>query len=73
MLAGWGMICKVFCVTPGTVEDCIANLTAGNLLCIAPGGVREAQFSDSYIYPLLWGKRLGFARVRPTQMIAYFY
>uniref|UniRef100_A0A914XKQ9 Phospholipid/glycerol acyltransferase domain-containing protein n=1 Tax=Plectus sambesii TaxID=2011161 RepID=A0A914XKQ9_9BILA len=60
---GWGMICKVFCVTPGTVEDCIQNLKDGNLLCIAPGGVREAQFSDSVTYPLLWGKRLGFARV----------
>uniref|UniRef100_A0A914R408 Transmembrane protein 68 n=1 Tax=Parascaris equorum TaxID=6256 RepID=A0A914R408_PAREQ len=24
--SGWGMICKVFCITPGTVEDCIARL-----------------------------------------------
>lgn len=36
-LLGWGKICKVFCITPGTIEDCIANLKAGNLLIIAPG------------------------------------
>ncbi|KAK0398419.1 hypothetical protein QR680_002585 [Steinernema hermaphroditum] len=62
-IPGWGMICKVFCVTPGTVEDCVQNLNDGNLLCIAPGGVREALFSDAATYQIMWGKRLGFAKV----------
>ncbi|KAI6211996.1 PlsC domain-containing protein [Aphelenchoides besseyi] len=62
-IPGWGKICKVFCITPGTVEDCIANLKAGNLLIIAPGGVREALFSNPVNYQIMWGKRLGFAKV----------
>ena len=60
---GWGKICKVFCITPGTVEDCVANLKEGNLLCIYPGGVREALFSPPESYQIMWGKRLGFAKV----------
>uniref|UniRef100_F1KW09 Transmembrane protein 68 n=1 Tax=Ascaris suum TaxID=6253 RepID=F1KW09_ASCSU len=62
-MPGWGMICKVFCITPGTVEDCIARLKDGHLLCIAPGGVREALFSDPSRYNIMWGRRLGFAKV----------
>ncbi|VDK44201.1 unnamed protein product [Anisakis simplex] len=62
-IPGWGLICKVFCITPGTVEDCIARLKDGHLLCISPGGVREALFSDPSRYNIMWGKRLGFARV----------
>lgn len=37
-------------------------LRNGHLLGISPGGVREALFSDE-TYPLLWGKRKGFAQV----------
>uniref|UniRef100_A0A914D2X1 Phospholipid/glycerol acyltransferase domain-containing protein n=1 Tax=Acrobeloides nanus TaxID=290746 RepID=A0A914D2X1_9BILA len=62
-IPGWGKICKVFCITPGTVEDCVANLKEGNLLCIYPGGVREALFSPPESYQIMWGKRLGFAKV----------
>ncbi|CAJ0571738.1 unnamed protein product, partial [Mesorhabditis spiculigera] len=62
-IPGWGVLCKLFSVTPGTVEDCTANLNDGHLLCIAPGGVREALFSDPHLYDIMWGKRLGFARV----------
>jgi len=32
------------------------------MLAIAPGGVYEAQFGDSY-YQILWRKRMGFAKV----------
>lgn len=60
---GWGALCKVFCVTPGTVEDCVNNLKEGNLLIIAPGGVREALFSNPVNYQIMWGRRLGFAKV----------
>ena len=43
---------------------CIGNpaLRSGEYLGIAPGGAFEALFSDSG-YPVLWGKRAGFARV----------
>lgn len=56
-------MCKVFCMTPGTVDDCISNLNNGNMLIIAPGGVREALFSNPVNYQIMWGKRLGFAKV----------
>ncbi|CAD5219814.1 unnamed protein product [Bursaphelenchus okinawaensis] len=62
-IPGWGRICKVFCVTPGTVEDCVACLKEGCLQIIAPGGVREALFSNPVTYKVMWAKRLGFAKV----------
>ncbi|GMR48662.1 hypothetical protein PMAYCL1PPCAC_18857 [Pristionchus mayeri] len=62
-IPGWGLLTKVFSITPGTVEDCTANLKAGNLLSIAPGGVREALFSDPRLYDIMWSKRMGFAKV----------
>jgi hypothetical protein len=49
-------------VIPGTVQICSNILKENNLLGISPGGVYEAQFSNSY-YTLLWKKRLGFAKV----------
>lgn len=32
------------------------------MLLLAPGGVREALFSDEY-YRVVWGRRIGFAHV----------
>jgi len=49
-------------VVPGTVQICSNILKENNLLAICPGGVYEAQFSNSY-YTLMWKKRLGFAKV----------
>lgn len=46
----------------GPQEECVQALRNGHLLGISPGGVREALFSDE-TYPLLWGKRKGFAQV----------
>uniref|UniRef100_A0A0N4ZDH7 PlsC domain-containing protein n=1 Tax=Parastrongyloides trichosuri TaxID=131310 RepID=A0A0N4ZDH7_PARTI len=62
-IPGWGKLCKVFCITPGTVEDCIKALQEGHLLSVAPGGVREAQYSNPNNYEIMWAQRLGFARV----------
>uniref|UniRef100_A0AC35U6Q7 PlsC domain-containing protein n=1 Tax=Rhabditophanes sp. KR3021 TaxID=114890 RepID=A0AC35U6Q7_9BILA len=62
-IPGWGRLCKLFCITPGTIEDCVASLNNGNLLSIAPGGVREAQYSNPKTYEIMWAKRLGFAKV----------
>uniref|UniRef100_A0A0N5CDP6 PlsC domain-containing protein n=1 Tax=Strongyloides papillosus TaxID=174720 RepID=A0A0N5CDP6_STREA len=62
-IPGWGKLCKVFCITPGTVEDCIRELKEGHLLSVAPGGVREAQYSNPNTYEIMWAQRLGFAKV----------
>ncbi|XP_066481646.1 DGAT1/2-independent enzyme synthesizing storage lipids-like [Tiliqua scincoides] len=42
--------------------DCVAFLKKGELLGIAPGGLREQNFSDGN-YNLIWGNRTGFAQV----------
>ncbi|CAL1546339.1 unnamed protein product [Lymnaea stagnalis] len=61
-MPGWQTMMEVFNVAPGTVSSCVDVLTNGHLLSIAPGGVREALFSDEN-YKLLWNKRCGFAKV----------
>lgn len=53
---------EVFHVFPGTISTCVEVLKKGDLLSIAPGGVREAQFGDNR-YQLIWGSRIGFAKV----------
>jgi hypothetical protein len=53
---------EAFEVTPGSLESCITELKEGHILAISPGGVREALFSD-HNYKLVWGTRVGFARV----------
>lgn len=59
---GWKLLMDVFKVCPGTVQACAQILREGNLLSLAPGGVLEALFGDEY-YRLLWGNRIGFAKV----------
>ncbi|XP_062986797.1 DGAT1/2-independent enzyme synthesizing storage lipids-like [Elgaria multicarinata webbii] len=45
-----------------TREECVEILKKGNLLGLAPGGLREQNYGDKN-YKLLWGKRKGFAQV----------
>lgn len=59
---GFKLLLEVFSVIHGPQEECVKALQNGHLLGISPGGVREALFSDE-TYPLLWGKRRGFAQV----------
>ncbi|KAG5285787.1 hypothetical protein AALO_G00007440 [Alosa alosa] len=59
---GFKLLLEVFSVIHGPQEECVKALRSGHLLGISPGGVREALFSDE-TYPLLWGKRKGFAQV----------
>lgn len=59
---GFKLLLEVFSVIHGPQEECVRALKNGHLLGISPGGVREALFSDE-TYPLLWGKRKGFAQV----------
>lgn len=60
--SGFKLLLEVFSVIHGPQEECVRALRNGHLLGISPGGVREALFSDE-TYPLLWGKRKGFAQV----------
>ncbi|RLU26880.1 hypothetical protein DMN91_000678 [Ooceraea biroi] len=72
---GWSIISDVMKVIPGTIQTCSAILKEGNMLAISPGGVYEAQFSDSY-YQLMWQKRMGFAKVAldaKVVKILYYY
>lgn len=61
-MAGFKLLLEVFSVIHGPQEECVKALRNGHLLGISPGGVREALFSDE-MYPLIWGKRKGFAQV----------
>uniref|UniRef100_T1IKQ0 Tat-binding homolog 7 n=1 Tax=Strigamia maritima TaxID=126957 RepID=T1IKQ0_STRMM len=61
-IPGWGLLMQVYKISPGTIQTCTQTLKEGNLLSIAPGGVLEAQFGDEN-YNLVWGKRVGFAKV----------
>ncbi|CAB1317503.1 unnamed protein product [Coregonus sp. 'balchen'] len=57
------LLLEVFSVIHGPQEECVKALKSGHLLGISPGGVREALLSDE-TYPLVWGKRKGFAQGR---------
>ncbi|ESN93626.1 hypothetical protein HELRODRAFT_157832 [Helobdella robusta] len=61
-IPGFKMLMRELRVIPGTVATCSELLQNGNLMAIAPGGVREALFGDEY-YNLLWANRKGFAKV----------
>ncbi|KAJ8033693.1 Transmembrane protein 68 [Holothuria leucospilota] len=60
-IPGFKLFLQVFDVTSGTLEECTKFLKEGQVIAVAPGGVREAFFSDS-CYRLIWGKRVGFAK-----------
>lgn len=61
-MPGFKLLLEVFSVIHGPREECVKALRSGHLLGIAPGGVREALMSDQ-TYPVIWGKRTGFAQV----------
>ncbi|XP_060133809.1 monoacylglycerol/Diacylglycerol O-acyltransferase isoform X1 [Zootoca vivipara] len=59
---GFKRLGAVMWLLPGTQQECVNVLKNGHLLGIAPGGVREALFSDKS-YKLVWKNRKGFAQV----------
>uniref|UniRef100_A0A8C0UVG7 Transmembrane protein 68-like n=1 Tax=Cyanistes caeruleus TaxID=156563 RepID=A0A8C0UVG7_CYACU len=61
-LPGFRILLEVFGVIHGPKEACVRTLEEGHLLAIAPGGLREALFSDE-MYTILWSDRKGFAQV----------
>lgn len=71
-IPGWSILTDVMRVIPGTVQTCSAILKDGNMLAISPGGVHEAQFSDSY-YQLMWKNRVGFAKVALDAKVVRYY
>lgn len=69
--SGFKLLLEVFSVIHGPQEECVRALKNGHMLGISPGGVREALFSDE-TYPLLWGKRTGFAQVAIDSQVVWF-
>ncbi|CAH1773693.1 unnamed protein product [Owenia fusiformis] len=61
-IPGFKLLLEVFHVSEGSIQNSVELMKQGNLMAIAPGGVREAFFSDEN-YGLLWGKRVGFAKI----------
>lgn len=59
---GFKILLDAHGVMHGPKEECVSALKKGCLLAIAPGGVREALFSDE-TYNIIWGNRKGFAQV----------
>lgn len=68
--SGFKLLLEVFSVIHGPQEECVRALKNGHMLGISPGGVREALFSDE-TYPLLWGKRKGFAQVAIDSQVVW--
>lgn len=63
-------VCHVF---TGSFQVCVQYLKEGHLVALAPGGVLEAQFGDED-YKLIWGKRIGFAKVAlEAQVVSAFF
>ncbi|KAL7677643.1 hypothetical protein ACOME3_003882 [Neoechinorhynchus agilis] len=51
---------------PSVMEECMERLMdceTSQLLAIAPGGVREAQFGSPDNYEIIWSQRRGYARL----------
>jgi len=59
---GVKLLLDVHGIIHGPKEECVNALKKGCLIAVAPGGVREALFSDE-MYTIIWGNRKGFARV----------
>lgn len=59
---GWHHMCLALRSTDGTIDGCVQDLKNGEVIAIAPGGMREGLCSDN-TYPLIWNGRKGFARV----------
>ena len=60
-IPGLRLLLKVVQATPGSVQQIADLLKQEEVVSVAPGGIREAQFSDEY-YQLVWNGHLGFAK-----------
>lgn len=62
-IPGLREICDHMGVVPGKPESALHLLGEGHIVAVSPGGVREAIAGRGRAYELVWGERLGFARV----------
>jgi 1-acyl-sn-glycerol-3-phosphate acyltransferase len=69
----WGLnaFLQIAGAVPGVRDRAVQLLKSGDLLCVAPGGVREALFSGSE-YEILWGQRCGFAQAALSTGVVCF-
>ena len=59
----WRDLLTKFGVIDGTRENCATLMAAGESVMVFPGGAREVFKHKDEKYQLLWGERLGFARM----------
>lgn len=59
----WGELLGRYGVVDGTRENCAALMQQGEAILVFPGGAREVTKERGEAYRLLWGQRLGFARM----------
>lgn len=59
----WRDVLTRYGVVDGTRENCAALMAAGESILVFPGGAREVFKHKGEKYKLLWGERVGFARL----------
>ncbi len=57
------LMTEVLGATKGSPTAALELLNAGEMICVAPGGMREALRPSSERYQIIWDNRLGFAKV----------
>ncbi|MFT4624376.1 MAG: 1-acyl-sn-glycerol-3-phosphate acyltransferase [Myxococcota bacterium] len=62
-LPGWRDVVTTMGGVDGTRENCTALLEAGETVLVFPGGAREVAKRRGEKYKLVWGDRVGFARM----------
>ncbi len=62
-IPGLGQIMDMTGAVQGGRDDAKRLLSAGHIVCVAPGGMREALRPSSERYQIMWERRKGFVRV----------
>jgi 1-acyl-sn-glycerol-3-phosphate acyltransferase len=66
-IPGWRDLLRLFGTVEGTPENCRALMRARESILVFPGGGREVFKHRGEKYCLLWGDRMGFARLAIEQ------
>lgn len=59
----WRELLHLFGAVDGTRDNCSALMEAGESILVYPGGAREVAKQRGEEYQLLWGRRVGFAKL----------
>ncbi|MCK6507077.1 acyltransferase family protein [Myxococcota bacterium] len=62
-IPGWRRLIERFGAVDGHKDNAAALFAAGHCVLVFPGGAREAFKRGDQRYQLLWGERIGFARL----------